>query len=250
MKRALSSEDISHFLEEGFIVKRGVVPTAQLEAASRLVLDWYSLGMDPELTSAYTDRTFAPELMDHPDLLALYWNSDVHAMVAELIGDVAPVSRLQIQIRVPESDTEHRQPVKAMHVDGVSCPHLDADELRTFSLLVGLPLTPISDIASGALRFVPGGHLRMADWFRTEWRLGITDQVPPEIDAESGSAFLAQPGDVLLLHHLVPHAVGSNLGERPRVIVYFRTSHVLHSQRRIEALQDPWLDFAGVRALR
>lgn len=135
------------------------------------------------------------------------------------------------------------QPVKAMHVDGVSCPHLDPAELRTFSLLAGIPLSGVTSPDGGALHYLPGGHLRMSRWFASEWSLGITDQVPPAIDAETGTPFLGRTGDLLLMHHLVPHAVGANNTGTPRVMAYFRLSHPGHASRRLDALRDPWLDY-------
>ena len=101
------------------------------------------------------------------------------------------------------------------------------------SLLVGVVLSDISDPAGGALRDVPGGHLTMAEWFRTEWSLGITDQVPPQVDAMTGTPLLGKPGDVLLMHHLVPHAVGRNFATTPRIMAYFRVSHPDHANRRL-----------------
>jgi ectoine hydroxylase-related dioxygenase (phytanoyl-CoA dioxygenase family) len=88
----------------------------------------------------------------------------------------------------------------------------------------------------------------MAEWFRTEWSLGMTDQVPPHIDAEQGTPFLGKPGDVLLMHHLVPHSVGRNHTSRPRTMAYFRVSHVDHPTRRMDALRDPWLDYPALTA--
>jgi hypothetical protein len=51
------------------------------------------------------------------------------------------------------------------------------------------------------------------------------------------------------MHHLVPHAVGRNTGTEPRVMAYFRVSHIHHAERRIEALQNPWLDYPPLSAL-
>jgi L-threonylcarbamoyladenylate synthase len=160
-----------------------------------------------------------------------------------MLGGIAPVTTAQVQIRVPETDLAVAQPVKAMHVDGVACPHLDPAELRTFSLLVGIPLSDVTDPQAGALRYLPGGHLSMARWFDSQWSLGMTDQVPQVIDAQTGIPFLCNVGDVLLMHHLVPHAVGLNHSATPRVMVYYRLSHPDHASRRLAALRDPWLDY-------
>ncbi|MFJ2186706.1 phytanoyl-CoA dioxygenase family protein [Kitasatospora sp. NPDC087861] len=207
---------------------------------------WYRESMNPDLINAYTQRTFGPELGSHPDLIALFVDFPAIELAGDLLGSLRPVSTVQLQIRIPEEQLEQAQPEKAMHVDGVACPHLDADELRTFSLLVGVVLSDVTDPQGGALRYQPGGHLAMAEWFRTEWSLGITEQVPPDLDARAGTPLLGQPGDPLLMHHLVPHAVGRNLGPEPRIMAYFRVEHSDHGRRRLQALQDPWLDYPGL----
>lgn len=242
----LTPDDLDSFTTNGMIIKRQFIQPPLIDQAASLVDRWYHDQMDSRQLSAYTQRTFAPELGSHPDLLALFTESGVTDLVGQLVGEFAPVTTVQIQIRVPESDLVEIQPEKEMHVDGVACPHLDPDELRTFSLLAGVVLSDVSDPAGGALRYVPGGHLRMAEWFRTEWSLGLTDQVPPHVDAQLGDPFLGKPGDLLLMHHLVPHAVGRNHTAVPRVMAYFRVSHIDHARRRLAALRDPWLDYPAL----
>lgn len=240
---SLTPEEKTCFVRDGVAVRRGLVPEDLIAPAASLIDGWVREQMDSSQISAYTQRTFAPELGQHPDLLGLFSNSGAEELATELLGDIQPVTTTQIQIRLPEDALVTSQPEKAMHVDGVACPHLDPDELRTFSLLVGVVLSDISDPDGGALRYLPGGHQAMARWFGTEWSLGVTEQVPPQIDTESGTPFLGKPGDVLLMHHLVPHSVGRNHTSTPRVMAYFRVSHPHHAQRRLEALRDPWLDY-------
>lgn len=237
------------FARNGAVIRRGAIPLRLIQRARALIDDWYRTQMDRDLIDAYTERTFAPHLGEHPDLLALFHTPEVGALVGSLIDTIQPVSTVQIQIRIPDTEAPRPQPTKAMHVDGVAAPHLDPGELRTFTMLVGIALSDISDPAGGALRYVPGGHLHMAEWFRTEWSLGMTEQVPPHIDTEHGTPVLAYPGDVLLMHHLVPHAVGHNTTTTPRIMAYFRVSHALHAGQRIEALRDPWLEYPVLRAL-
>lgn len=245
----ITPQEKAEFVRNGAIIRRRFVPPRLIGQARTMIDDWYQTGMEPERINAYTERTFAPELGSHRDLLALYRNSGVADLVASLVGETQPIVKAQIQIRVPESTTAGIQPVKAMHVDGVACPHLDPAELRTFTLLVGVVLSDVTDPNGGALRYVQGGHLRMADWFRTEWSAGLTDQVPPHIDAEQGTPLLGIPGDVLLMHHLVPHAVGRNTTSIPRIMAYFRVAHLRHDEQRLEALRDPWLEFAPLRSI-
>ncbi|MFI6575387.1 phytanoyl-CoA dioxygenase family protein [Nocardiopsis sp. NPDC050513] len=243
----LTKDDIRAFIDDGLLIRRDLVPHGLTTQAHAHITRWYREEMDPALVRQYTQRTFAPHLGSHPDLLALFDAPDVVGLVEELIGTPAPVTTTQIQIRLPEADLGSEQPEKSMHVDGVACPHLDPDELRTFSLLIGVVLSDLDVPEGGALHYQPGGHHTMAEWFRSEWALGLTEQVPPHLDANQGTPFLGRTGDVLLMHHLVPHSVGRNILNQPRIMAYFRVSHVDHVRRRLEALKDPWLDFPPLR---
>ncbi|SFC62147.1 phytanoyl-CoA dioxygenase family protein [Streptomyces aidingensis] len=239
----LNEEEKARFKRDGAIIRRAQVPDQLTAPARELIEGWYREAYVPERIAAYTQRTFAPELGSEPALLDLFHRSGVRELAVDLLGTVAPVTTVQIQLRLPDAEVRGAQPEKAMHVDGVACPHLDPRELRTFSLLVGVVLSEIDDPAGGALHYVPGGHLRMAEWFGSAWSLGITEQTPPEIGTEQGVPLLGGPGDLLLMHHLVPHAVGRNLTSRPRAMAYFRVSHPNHAGRRLEALRNPWLDY-------
>jgi hypothetical protein len=239
----LTDTEKAGFKRDGLIIRRGIVAPELIAPATALIDSWYREQMDPDRIADYTQRTFAPHLGNHPALLNLLHASGAIGLAAGLLGEISPVTTAQIQIRIPELDLPRAQPDKAMHVDGVSCPHLDPDELRTFSLLVGIPLCDINDPRGGALHYRLGGHLTMSKWFNSQWSLGITEQTPPEVDADTGTPFLGSAGDVLLMHHLVPHAVGRNDTATPRVIAYFRLSHPHHASRRLQALSDPWLDF-------
>ncbi|SDX98082.1 Phytanoyl-CoA dioxygenase (PhyH) [Saccharopolyspora shandongensis] len=239
----LTADEKAAFKRDGVVIRRGAIAPNPVKRAVSLIDEQYREELTPDAIPAYTQRTFVPNLGNHPEILALYAETDAAQLASDLLGDTSPVTTTQIQIRVPEREFPGVQQAKAMHVDGVSCPHLDPRELRTFSLLVGVVLSDIKDPKGGALHYLPGGHLTMARWFANEWSLGMTDQVPPEIDREHGTPLLGAPGDVLLMHHLVPHSVAHNLTPLPRVMAYFRVSHPEHATRRLEALRDPWLDY-------
>ncbi|MGP3638548.1 phytanoyl-CoA dioxygenase family protein, partial [Streptomyces sp. 24-1644] len=172
--------------------------------------------------------------------------------LAELAEDLvrpattAPVTRAQIQVRLPDGA---QQPVKAMHVDGVACPHLEPRDLRTFTFIVGVVLDGSATADAGALHYVPGGHRRMARYFATDWVLGQPAQTPDDIDAQNGIPLTAEPGDVVVMHHLVPHRVGLNTSSTPRVMAYFRVSHAQHPDLALRALSDPWLEYPALAAL-
>jgi hypothetical protein len=240
----LTSAERAGFVRDGIIIKRNAV-AAELVARARARIDsWYQAAFDPAKIQGYTQTTFAPELGIHPDLLTLYASSSLAAAARALTGaDLSPVRTVQVQIRLPNSAP---QPSKAMHVDGVSCPHLEPAELRTFTLLVGVLLSDVPDATHGALHYVPGGHLAMAQWFQNSWDRSISAQTPPEIDRQHGTPVLGRAGDAFLMHHLVPHAVGENIHTEPRVVLYYRVQHSGHARQALAALKNPWLEYPAL----
>ena len=243
-----NDEERRQFVNDGVLIRRGLVNGALVSQARDLVGGWLTEAYDPALLTAYTERSFAPELGEHPDVLALYQRSGLAELAGDLVrpATTAPVTRAQIQVRLPDSA---QQPVKAMHVDGVSCPHLEPHDLRTFTFIVGVVLDGSATADAGALHYMPGGHNRMAQYFATDWVLGQPAQTPDDIDAQDGTALTAEPGDVVVMHHLVPHRVGINTSSTPRVMAYFRVSHAQHPDLALRALSDPWLEYPALAAL-
>jgi hypothetical protein len=239
------------FIRDGLVIRRGLVPGRLLQAATARIDDWYQRHLNTARIENYTQKTFAPELGDHPDLLALYTGCDVHHIAAQLVhpARLAPVTSVQVQIRIPERALDAPQPVKAMHVDGVACPHLEPRELRTFTLLAGVILSPVAHADHGAMHYLPGGHHRMARWFATERADDTAEQVPADVETEPGVPLFGEPGDVIFMHHLVPHRVGANTSDRPRIMAYFRLSHIDHAQLVLPALRDPWTEYPHLGAL-
>ncbi|MBI3859790.1 MAG: phytanoyl-CoA dioxygenase family protein [Thaumarchaeota archaeon] len=247
----VSNDEKRQFVREGFVIRRGFVSQALTEPAKRLVEQWYRNSYDASNIEKYTQKTFAPDLGSHPDLLNVYRSSGLAEATASLVSPdhIQAVSTVQVQIRVPDSALSKAQPEKTMHVDGVSCPHLDPRELRTFTLIAGVLLSDVKDANGGALRFVPGGHVDMAEWFRNEWALGASDQVPDRVSRKPSVPFVGKTGDLIIMHHLVPHAVGSNSSGTPRIMLYFRVKHVEHEKLVLDALRDPWVEYPELRKL-
>ncbi|MGW2046275.1 phytanoyl-CoA dioxygenase family protein [Streptomyces sp. NPDC001858] len=243
-----SDDEQRRFVDDGVLIRRGLVQGAVLSRARDLVGGWLNEQYDPARLIAYTERSFAPELEEHPDVVALYQRSGLAELADDLLrpATTAPITQAQIQIRLPHAE---QQPVKAMHVDGVSCPHLEPRDLRTFTFIVGVVLDGSATADAGALHYVPGGHHRMASYFATDWVLGQPAQTPDDIAAQDGTALTAEPGDVIVMHHLVPHRVGINTSSTPRVMAYFRVSHAQHPGLALRALSDPWLEYPTLAAL-
>jgi ectoine hydroxylase-related dioxygenase (phytanoyl-CoA dioxygenase family) len=245
----VADSEAERFAEEGVIIRCQLVQPELIAHAREAIEAWSRNSCNASQIETYTQKTFAPELGSDPALLNIYRQSGLERLAASLVMPdlVQPVTTAQVQIRIPEGQGGSQQPVKALHVDGVACPHLDACELRTFTLLAGVMITETASREAGALEYVPGAHLDMARWFREEWKPGAPEQVPSWLTGQPRAHFCGRPGDVILMHHLLPHAVGVNRSNHPRINIYFRIKHERHDTQRVAALRDPWLEFPRLR---
>jgi Phytanoyl-CoA dioxygenase (PhyH) len=239
----------NEFIKAGVLIRKSCVPLSMLEIIRNKINNWFQYSFDASRINEYTQTTFAPDLRSDESLLAIFNQSALKELASLLLSParLQSVATGQVQIRLPDSEFP-LQPEKSMHVDGVSCPHLDPAELRTFTLLVGVIVTPVELSEAGALRYLPGAHHKMAKWFREEWTPASTDQVPKLVGAMEGIPFTGSPGDAIIMHHLIPHSVGINQTPTPRVMVYFRVKHEDHDRQKVAALKDPWLEFPGLRS--
>jgi hypothetical protein len=121
----LTAAEREVFLSNGMIVRRGMIGPELTGPARTLIGGWYDGQFDPGRVAEFTQRTFAPELGSHPALLGMLTSSGAWELAGTMLGSIAAVTTAQVQIRLPEADPAVAQPVKAMHVDGVACPHLE-----------------------------------------------------------------------------------------------------------------------------
>jgi hypothetical protein len=247
----ISLEDKLTFIKHGVLVRRSFVSLDLIQLALQLIEEWYESCFMIQEVEKYTQTSFAPNLKNHPDLLSIYHKSCLHKLVSSLIypDSHQPVLTAQTQIRIPNQLFSIPQPEKSMHIDGVACPHLGLGELRTFTLLIGVLLSEVNSNDAGALRYIPGGHIDMAKWFCSERQLEITKQVPSYLETKPEVSFVGKPGDVVVMHHLVPHAVGLNNTSSPRIMLYFRIKHERHDEHILDALRNPWLEFPNLQKL-
>jgi len=54
-------------------------------------------------------------------------------------------------------------------------------------------------------------------------------------------------GDVALVHYQLAHSVGPNISPNVRYAIFFRLKHVVHDDRKWEAMTDLWLDYEGMQ---
>ena len=137
------------------------------------------------------------------------------------------------------------------HLDGFGTLYHGGtwDQVPGFELLVGVFLTDLSTPKRGNLMLAEGGHEVVGQWFREnasrfagpDGRVHDPSALKTAIRAEplipDRLPLLANAGDVVFVHSMVPHTVDVNEGPT-RPAIYFR----LGDQRYggIENLKRPW----------
>ncbi len=236
--------------QHGFATIPYAIPRSMVVAAQQLVAPTVTAPMTSDAITTYTRRTFAPELVGDRRLLDLYDATMLRPLCDELVspGFFDPIERCQLQIRLPNRRTQ--QPAKDLHVDGVACRHLPTGTLNTFTVLVGVMLSAVTE-ESGPLEVAVGGHRTMAHWFAEHGPRAVPEdgEVPDEALALPRQRVTGDAGDAVILHHLTPHAAGENREREPRLMVYFRLRHRAHDVLAEAALSDPWLELPALERL-
>jgi len=159
-----------------------------------LITEWYRRDMDDQPTRRLHPTTShrARQPTRHTRLL----DRQGHDLVGELVG-TQPITTAQS--RFVSRKTSCTKPAgQSQHVDEL-LPHLDPAELRTFSSACRSRALPIHD-AAGVRCATSQAATYACGMVRTEWSLGITDQVPPFIDADGA----LPSSDVLATCFLMP----------------------------------------------
>lgn len=249
MTEVLCEDQVDEFRCTGALIVRNAIDRADLQSIHERIVAWLdSAPKDTDAIARYTRRTFAEELAEDADILSVLYESILLEIVERLVQPFAlqPVARAQVQIRLPEADGGADQPEKPVHVDGLWCGHLPDGALNSFSVLVGVAVTQVTESA-GPLRFIPGGHRLVSEWISAHGEAPPDDgsECPAPIRTQPEREFVASPGDAIFLHYLCPHAAGTNTTSDPRVMLYFRIKVQGHDGRRL--LADPWIDFPSLR---
>lgn len=232
--------------DDGFVVLRELVDGALMRPAKTLVEQVLATDLndaDAAQIAEWTARSFAPSIEASDELLDLYRESSLAALCGALLAPfgASPLERAQVQVRLANTRLSATQRAKAWHCDGVACPHLPSGTLNSFQLLVGVLLTDVPRASAGAVEFRLGGHLAFADFFRAGGQLGEGEEVPAHILDLPIYSFTGAAGDVVISHHMTPHAVGTNESGSDRTMVYFRVRASDHDAIKREQLQDPWI---------
>ncbi|HEY2941933.1 MAG TPA: phytanoyl-CoA dioxygenase family protein [Vicinamibacteria bacterium] len=244
----LSAEQKESLLEDGYVRVPAVVPAPPLAAALKAINHSLGQGLPPAEMPVFRSRSFCPELQRAAVILDLLRATPAWVLAESLLGEggVEPVRSGQIALAFPQTE-----PAAAPypHLDGLHTPTngVPAGEVRSFTLLVGVILSEVTDPGAGNLTVWPGSHRLYESYFREHGPRSLLDGMPP-VALPDPVEVTGSVGDVVLCHYQLAHAVGANTSPHVRYAVYFRLKSRGHDGRRWECLTDVWKEWPGVRA--
>ena len=254
----LSDDDVQFFIQEGYVIKRGV--------------------LDPELMAYARDQMWAnapaPLKRDDPDSWVgpfteesedrnsvrhgFTWkyreqggqtwmvelmakNPAVRAMAEQLLGEgsLAEPERVRgIYCMLPEGDAPAR-PYRC---------HVDA---HPFHLgVVGY----IDDVEpnGGGFTVWPGSHCRFYPDFHSQYKHEPTEQYQPDLAEVNQQPYVSthgRAGDIIFWHHRIGHSAGHNRSRRIRQAILYDFKREDLADRLDTAPQaDMWHDWAGIQS--
>lgn len=205
----------------------------------------------------YLADSFCPELAGERQILDLVERGPIRPAVQALFGPEAAVrvGAAQIALRFPQYGRV-QDPI-AFHLDGYPSANnrVSAGALARHTLLVGIFLTRLEGPDRGNFVVWPGSHHRFASWFREHdverWvrrrgSQGLLEEVLAHDPGGEPHQVEAEPGDVILAHHLLAHGAADNLSLHVREAIYFRVLHGDDDPTDPAALVDVTRFFDGV----
>ncbi|HEY3291024.1 MAG TPA: phytanoyl-CoA dioxygenase family protein [Anaerolineae bacterium] len=240
-----------HLYEQGYVLVPGVIPRERVNAAMRAINHSLGEGLDPAKLAILRSQSYAPELQREAVITDLYNATPAKGLVESLIGSgkVRPVTGGQIALRFPIAPGQTPgQP--SPHLDGMYTPTngVPQGRIASFTMLVGVALSDVSEPFAGNLTVWPGTHRLYEQYFREHGPEALLQGMPP-IRLPEPLFLTAQAGDVMLCHYELAHAAAANASPHVRYAIYFRASHVEHDQQWKEAMTDIWMEWPGMRSL-
>ena len=145
---------------------------------------------------------------------------------------------------------------RSWHIDHIhrKTAGYETDEIKNFSLLIGVYLSEAQHEWSGNIAMLPGSHRVIERYLREEDPLveklqecmpQLSEQLQPPQQQ------LVKPGDVLLAHYQCAHLVAPNLSPSVRYAVYFRLAP--RSRERFafspKCMTHIWTEYVGIHTV-
>jgi len=239
----LTLEQRRAFIEDGFLIIKGVVPPS-LASAALAEINCSLLKVGAAFQDADGNTKHCADAASSNTIQALLYGTPLWTIAQRLMGHgcVAGVGAGQIALRPPHlnslglEDDASTQP-KQWHFDGMHKVDSEVERQNSpFSLLVGVALSDQMLPNCGNLIAFPGSHRILQAMVQQEAAVPGTHPFLNQRDADegkpelrNGQQILLGIGDVVLLHQKTAHRVGVNCSPNIRYQTYFRLKHIDHA---------------------
>ncbi|MDA0839740.1 MAG: phytanoyl-CoA dioxygenase family protein [Planctomycetota bacterium] len=217
-----------HYVEHGIAVIRGAVDDTFCERALKEVssLIGADISSPEDLAEKLNGKShvpYNPGTANMQVLPEIYDQPGIRSMIDTMFGDAGAWNgERSFQLFVSPFDPEAEPKLSGQgHIDFVKCPipALGSGFMFQVSLVRSEPF-------SGNITIYPGTHkivqkLVIDD---PEWRYPTNMDMVPVVEPYE---FVAEPGDVMLFHHLVLHDGNANhaANRSPRVVIHAQALH-------------------------
>lgn len=249
----LTPSQKTELLQNGFAHLPGAVAPAMIADAVQTINNRLGQGFDSSELQKWQSQSFFPDLQTQPVITDLFNASGVRDSLEDLLGpsNVAPAQSGQLALRFPQPvGTPPRAP--GAHIDGLHTPNngVPKGTLGSFTCLVGVFLTDVPCDNAGNFAVWPGSHLKMEAYFQENGIDALlNDGKMPRLDYGEAHQVQARAGDVVIAHYQLLHGITLNTAPFPRYATFFRVTHPLHHQQRLECLTNLWLEWPGLQAV-
>lgn len=265
----LTQEQLFAFRTQGYLIVRDAVCALSISNARRAIYsDIGANGLPVGDLLTFNSQSYVPLLRADTNgacspLTDVFDVSLVGSLMKNLIGrPMHPDGAPQVAIRFPTHPLQDWQTprISNVHIDGIATPNnglsLETNCLDSFTALVGVALSDQTGPFQGNLVVYPGSHLRMVEFFQTQWTHQVHDGIPEAecvlgpygegygdwggssvppgiIDDISPVHVNLRRGDLVICHYQLAHAFSENRSDEPRVNLYYRVKAEDHTNKSL-----------------
>jgi hypothetical protein len=246
-----TNEQRQQLYNNGFVTLPGVIPTAKVEDALRVInASLGEQGIDPARLPLLRAQSYCPELQQAPEIVGLFNDTPLFSLAEAAIGEgqFHPVRGAQIALRFPlvERVASPRQPTP--HIDGMptATNGLVAGDIHSFTALVGVFLSDLPRPFMGNFTVWPGSHRQYEAYFREHTPQSLLAGMP-QVDLAPPQQFMGVAGDAVLCHYQLGHGIAMNISPYIRYAIFFRLTHINHQQAKWQTMTNIWQEWAGMQ---
>lgn len=243
----LTDEDKVFFKENGYLIKKSIVPADLCAAAADVI--WSKLDCDRSDPSTYIDAGPAfPAVRDEPAIRSVTLDAPVFEIAEELVGKGKLRENFAgPHLRFPSGETDWELPDHG-HLDGYYTPTNGVAEgtVGVFSVGISIYVEEVKH-KGGAFTVWPGTHRQATEYFRTHSLLSFKGGNANEtFDMPKAVEVTGPAGTVCFWHGQLMHTGSPHSGDAVRMALIGRLSRKDSNDIFFESPDDMWEYWDGI----